>query len=209
MLVGEGQDRLDGEENAWRKILELDHMYVCRNAKADFNKSSSQYILPIFNTNIFITPRDRKIWGNSSIADLLLNKLAHYSILSALWYLIHSKAIPLSGNLINPRDIAGGLIFGEGSHMLPLDTLAQQYDNDIEGFIQRAVTFGGEQLNYGDASIRLFPFPRVPVVLIMWSSDEEFLSRADILFDSTCSQHLPADVIWSTAMMSILAMVDN
>ena len=114
-----------------------------------------------------------------------------------------------SGDLTNPRDMAGGLIFEKGSHKLPPDDLVQEYDNDVEGFIQRAVTFGGEQLNYGDASAGLFPFPKAPVILIMWRSDEEFPSDADMLFDSTCSQHLPADMIWSTAMVSILVMLNS
>ena len=209
MFIGEGQDWLGGEEKAWQRLLELDPMNVCFRAKADFNKSSSQYVLPLFNTPIFILPTGRKIWGDSSLADLLLNKLAHYSRLSVLWYLIQSKDIPLSGNLIRPREINGGLIFEKGSHMLPLGNLVQKYDNNVEGFIQRAATCGGEQLNYGDASVRLFPFPRVPVVLLIWSSDDEFPSHTDILFDSTCPQHLPADIIWSTAMMSILAMVNT
>ena len=209
MLVGEGQDRLDGEDRAWQKLLELDRINVCCNAKADFDKSSSQYVLPLFNTHIFISPRDRRIWGDSSLAGILLNELAHYSRLSALWYLIQSKDIPLSGNLIKPREINGGLIFEKGSHILPLDKLGQKYGNDVKGFIRRAITFGGEQLDYGDASVRLFPFPKVPVVLLIWGNDEEFPSRTDILFDSTCSQHLPTDIIWSTAMMSILVMVSS
>ncbi|MFC2069115.1 DUF3786 domain-containing protein [Chloroflexota bacterium] len=209
MLIGEEQNWLDGEEKAWQELLKLDHKVVCHNAKADFDDSSNQYVLPILNTHIFIVPRDRRIWGNSLLADLLLNKLTQYSRLSILWYLIQSKDIPLSGNLINPREIDGGLIFEKGSHMLPLDNLVQQYDNNVEGFIQRAVTLGGEHLNYGNASVRLFSFPRIPVVFVIWGSDEEFLGHTDILFDSTCSQHLPADIIWSIAMMSILVMIET
>ena len=168
MLIGEGHDWLDGEERAWQILLKLDHITVCRNAKADFDESSSQYILPLFNTSIFVSPRERRIWGDSSLADLLLNKLAHYSRLSALWYMIQSKDIPLSGSLIKPREINGGLIFEKGSHVIPLDNLVQMYDNNVKGFVQRALKFGGEQLNYGDASVRLFPFPRVPVVFLIW-----------------------------------------
>jgi len=208
MLIGEGQDWPDGEEQAWQKLLRLDYVNVCRNAKADFDELSGHYVLPLFNTSIFVSPGERRIWGDSSLADLLLNKLAHYSRLSTLWYLIQSKDIPLSDSLIKPREMNGGLIFEKGSHMLPLDRLVQKYGNNTGRFVQRGTTFGGEQLDYGDASIRLFPFPRVPVIFLIWGSDEVFPSHADILFDSTCSQHLPTDIIWSTAIMSILAMVD-
>jgi hypothetical protein len=59
----------------------------------------------------------------------------------------------------------------------------------------------------GDASIKLFPLPRIPVVLTLWLEDEEFPAGADLFFDSTCDLQLPTDIIWSIAMMSILIML--
>lgn len=207
MFIGEGQDRVDGEEQAWQRLSQLVHRNVSRNAKADFDGLSGHYVLPLFNAKIFISPVDRKMWGDSEVADLLLDKLSHYSRLSVLWYLIQAKDTPLSGELINPRQVDGGLIFALGSHVLPLDGIVERYGNDIEAFVRKGATFGGEQMNYGDASIRLFPFPRVPVVLLIWKDDGEFPASADILFDSTCSQHLPTGIIWATAMMSVLVLL--
>jgi hypothetical protein len=69
------------------------------------------------------------------------------------------------------------------------------------------VELGAQQMEYGDACLRLFPFPRVPVTMILWRADEEFPARADMFFDATCEQHLPTDVIWSTAMTSVLIML--
>ena len=207
MLIGEGQDWLGGEEQAWQMLSQSAFIDICRDAKVDFGESSGHYVLAMFNTKILISPESRKIWGDSRAADLLLNKLPHYSRLSALRYLIEAKNIPLSGNLVNPREVNGGMIFSQGSHMLPLDKIIEKYKDNVKAFVRRGITLGGEQLGYGDASVRLFPFPRVPVVILIWKQDEEFPARADILFDSTCSQHLPTDIIWSTAMMSILVLL--
>ena len=207
MLIGEGQDWLGGEEQAWQMLSQSAFIDVCRDAKADFDESSGHYALVMFNSKILISPGNRKIWGDSRAADLLLNKLPHYSRLSALRYLIEAKNIPLSGNLVNPREVNGGLIFSQGSHMLPLDKIVEKYKGNVKAFVQRGITLGGEQSDYGDASVRLFPFPRVPAVILIWKQDKEFPARADILFDSTCSQHLPTDIIWSTAMMSILVLL--
>ncbi len=93
------------------------------------------------------------------------------------------------------------------SHLLPLNKLAEKYDGDVDGFLERGVMIGAKQMNYGDSALKLSPFPRVPIVIILWEGDEEFPARADILFDSTCSVHLPTDIIWSTAMMTILVML--
>lgn len=35
--------------------------------------------------------------------------------------------------------------------------------------------------------------PRVPVVVSWWNADEEFPARAEMLFDTTASHHLPTD----------------
>ena len=45
------------------------------------------------------------------------------------------------------------------------------------------------------------------MTLILWAPDEEFPARADMFFDATCEQHLPMDVIWSTAMTTALIML--
>jgi len=207
MLIGEGQDWLNGLKHAWEILTSLDSELVCRKAKVEFDELASNYILPLFNEKVYISLKKRCVWANSKVADFVLNELSHYSLLATLWYLIQAKDIPLSGSLVSPREVNGGLIFTQGSHMLPLHKLVAKYGNDVERLVKTGIPLGGEQLNYGDASVKLFPFPRVPVVLLMWQRDEEFPARADILFDSSCSQHLPADIIWATAMMSILVML--
>lgn len=207
MLIGEGQDWLEGLQRAWEILSSISYEGIRHKSQAEFDKLAEHYILTLFNEKIYISPKKRLIWGGSKLANFILRELPHYSKVSILWYLIQSKDIPPSGNLISPREVDGGLIFTQGSHMLPLDKLIEKYANDTESFIKRGILLGGEYLNYGDASVKLFPFPRVPVTLLLWKHDEEFPARADILFDSTCSEHLPTDIIWSTAMMTILVML--
>jgi len=207
MFVGEGQDWLDGEERAWNILAEFDPADVSRSAKAVYDKASERYILPIFNTDISVSPKDKKLLGYSPTANFMLNNLSHYSRLSALWYLIQVKDIPLSGKLVNPGNMSEGQIFFKGSHELPLDKITEKYEGDIQGFLRRGTELGGVPFHYGDASLKLFPFPKIPVVLLLWKSDTEFFARADLLFDSTCSIHLPIDIIWSTAMMTIMIML--
>ncbi len=77
------------------------------------------------------------------------------------------------------------------------------------GFIERGLRFGAEIVQYGDAAVRLFPLPRVPVTIILWLEDEEFPARANLLFDSTVDYQISlSDIVWSIAMMSTLVMID-
>ena len=198
----------EGEEQAWQRLAELSRTVVCRNAGAGYDAASGSYILPLFNTEIYVSPKDRSIRGSSGVADILLNGLSQFSRLASMNYLSGAVDIPLSGSLIHPRELSGGeLFFTRGEHILPLDRMAARYGRDLDVFVRKGLALGGKNLDYGDASIGLLPFPRVLVVLIMWKEDDEFPARADLLFDSTCSRHLSTDMLWATAMMTILLLL--
>ena len=205
---GERQEWPEGEEQAWQGLADLSRTVVCRNAKAGYDETSGSYILPVFKTEIYVSPADRTIRGSSVVAYTLLNELSQFSRLASLNYLSGAEDIPLSGSLIHPRELSGGeLFFTRGEHVLPLDRMVARYGRDLDDFVRSGIALGGRQLDYGDVSIELFPFPRVPVVLIMWQEDNEFPARADLLFDSMCSRHLSTDILWATAMMTILLLL--
>ena len=196
-----------GEDKAWEILKGLDPEVVCRNAVAAFDSSSGLFRLRSFDMEISIDPVKKVIQSDAAEGGLLLDKLGYFSRLSILWYLTGAKDITLSGRLLQPANLKGGQIFFRGTHVLPLDSLAARYSGDVPGFIKRGKQLGGRMLEYGDASIVLSPLPRIPVVIILWREDEEFPARADLLFDSTCELHLALDVLWSTAMKSILIML--
>ncbi len=196
-----------GEEKAWEILRGLDPAEVCRNAQAAYLEGPGLYVLKSFGMDISADPANRNYHCDAPGADLLLKRLGYFSHLSIIWYLVGAKDIGLSEKLLQPSNLKGGQAFFRGSHVLPLDRLAERYARDVEGFLQKGKTLGGIRASFGDAAVRLFPFPRVPVLLILWREDEEFPARVDILFDSSCEHHLALDVLWSVAMMSVLIMM--
>lgn len=196
-----------GEDKAWNILKDLDPAEVCRNAMVVFDASSGLYLMKSFGMDICIDPLKQQIHSDAPGGDLLLERLGYFSRLSILWYITSVRDIPLSENLVQPVNLRGGQIFFRGTHVLPVDKLATKYGNDKESFLKRGKTLGGEQINYGDAAVKLFPFPRIPVVIILWTEDEEFPPRVDLLFDSSCEFHLALDILWSTAMKTLLIMM--
>jgi Domain of unknown function (DUF3786) len=192
------------KDNVWQELAVNDPGDVCRRAAVNYNRDGGYYSLLSFGADFHIFPKERNISAGSPRAAALLNYTEHFFGPSLVWYLVSAKDIPPSGRLINPIHIKGGQIFSRGTHVLPLDRLARRYDGDIEGFLSRGMEFGGEPLKLGDTAIRLKPFPRVPAVITLWRSDDEFPARADIFLDSTCDIQVPADVIWSAASVSLL-----
>jgi hypothetical protein len=200
------ENKNPGSDKAWELLATLDPAAVCRTAAVSYDGASGAYTVRSFGMNVVVSLQQRTIADSSAGSDALLRKLAYFFELSVLWYLVSAKDLVCTYQLVNLQDIKGGEIFTKGSHVLPLDRIAMKYGKDREGFLKRGLELGGKAMNIGDASVNLHPFPRIPAVLVLWLEDEEFPARADLLFDSTCGLQVPVDILWSIAMMTVLAM---
>jgi len=198
---------LSGDQLAWAMVVEKEPSVICKQADVQYDFVAHKFIMRCFAQEILVDAGSYTITSHSPLGETLLHGLGHFFDLAALWYLGKAKNIPPSGRMISPASISGGEIFQKGTHVLPLDQIAARYGSDFKGFYKRGVELGGQHMEYGDACLRFFPFPRVPVTMILWGADDEFPARADMFFDATCEQHLPPDVIWSTAMTSVLIML--
>jgi hypothetical protein len=196
-----------GEEKAWDLLSSMSPEAVCRAAAVTFDASSESYSIRSFGMDFHVSLRNRTISSDAPGSRVLLQKLAYFFRLSVLWYLVHAKDIGCTERLVKLETMKGGDIFTKGSHVLPLDAVSRKYGNDRDAFLNKGMQLGGKSGSLGDASLKLHPLPRVPVVLILWLQNEEFPARADVLFDSTCQMQMPADIIWSVAMVSVLVMV--
>lgn len=198
---------LSGDQLAWAMVAEREPGIICQQADVRHDFVANKFVMRSFGQEVVIDVTNYTITSFSPLGEQLLHGLGYFFDLACLWYLGKAKNKPLSGKLVSPSSLSGGEIFQKGAHVLPLDKMASRYGDDLEGFYRRGEELGGQKLGHGDASLLLHPFPRVPVTLIMWKADEEFPARADMFFDVTCEQHLPTDVIWSTAMTTVLAML--
>jgi len=196
-----------GEEKAWEALRTIDPDDVCARTGAIYDSILGLYRFTSFGKDFSLSPRDRKIYSDAPESDTLLQKLGFFFNFSIVCSFYNAKDVPLAGKLINPVNMKSGQLFFRGSHVLPLDKVSERYGGNRDGFLQRGRALGGVGLEYGDAAGKLFPLPRVPVVLILWLADEEFPARADILFDSSAEIQLPIDVIWSISMLSLLVML--
>lgn len=196
-----------GVEKAWEILRSLEPSVVCRNSNVSFDEANNYYSVRSFCCEFSVDPYHKTIQSINNTGEDIIRKHGYFFIHSCLWYLIHGKDIPLSGRLVKPANLQGGDLFFRGSHTLPLENLAQKYGEDASSFFQKGRELSAEAATYGDASIRLFPLPKIPVTLILWLKDEEFPARTDLLFDSTADLHLPLDMLWSLAMLSILVMM--
>jgi hypothetical protein len=192
-----------GENKAWELLAASDPAGVCARAGVDFNPGDGAYRVPSFGREFTVDPAERLILGREPGGEVFLTRYVSLFRLSLLWYLLKATAARPSGKLVKPAGLPGGDIFLKGSHVLPLDALAVKYATQPEAFLAAGAALGGTPAAYGNAAVVLSPLPKVPATVLLWTADDEFPARADLLFDATCSQHLPVDILWSVAMMSI------
>ncbi|MBA4386390.1 MAG: hypothetical protein C0404_00310 [Verrucomicrobia bacterium] len=195
-----------GEDKAWADLALLDPVDVCGRALAVFDRLDGAYVIDVFGRPVAVAPKQRTISGTFPGWELILKKLGYFSRLSILHYLIGARSAPLSGRLVKPEDLKAGPIYFTGSHVLPLEALAARYGRNVEEFVEQGLRLGGQRRSHGDAAVELRAFPRLPVTIILWREDEEFPARASLLFDASCEQHVPADILWSIAMLSVNVM---
>ena len=205
-IGGEGDVKAykKGQDQAWRRMADLDPGEVCGRIAATYQEESNQYQFQFFGHDIFVSIDDREIYGYTPEAELLLQRLKSYSTLPVLYYLLEGRDTPPSDNYLKPKDLLPGSLHANERHVLPLNDVARKYGRDVEAFLEKGRQFGGEKFTYGDASLRLRPFPNIPAVIILWEADDEFPARVDVLMDANCKSQLPQDVIWMVAKICLL-----
>jgi len=201
-----------GEERAWQELCGLPQAQVCKEAGVSYDQKRAAYVLHSFGMDFLVNPCKMLIScvEDSPRASLFLNKLQALFTMAVLWYMSSAKDIPLTGRLVRPIDLKGGHRFSTGTHLLPLDAIVDKYSTNREGFLNRALQYGGTEIKgYGDAYVRLYPLPRVPVDMILWLRDEEFPPKVDLLLDPTCEIHLRlSDVLWAVCMLCCVVMLE-
>ncbi len=195
---------LNGNVHTWEEFSRLNSVEVSTRSGVPYDTNLNLFTLRSFGHDIFISLNRREVFSDSKEGEFLLGLKEFFFDLCVLWYLISTSKTPLSGELIKPANLPGGQIFIQGTHVLPMDAIAQKFNNRKQEFLGAGSQFGGVETELGDVGLELHPFPRVPVYLVLWFGDEDFPPQGQLLLDSSCSNHLSTDVIWAMTMVCCL-----
>jgi hypothetical protein len=120
-----------------------------------------------------------------------------------LHYLATAKGTPLKGEPITYRDVPDGMGYYDVFQKRAIRPWLNRFAVQPEGFIKGGEALGGKPGEFGDASIRVMAFERVPVTLVLWRGDEEFPAEGGVLFDASVVDYLSAYAI--TELCEVIA----
>jgi hypothetical protein len=189
-------------DGLWQQLLELDRQKTAQRAKCRYLPNPERYIVPLLNSEYIVNLPEKKV--------LLAERSSEAGFteeLCILTYLINSKDLPVANKLSASEALPEGQFFFRGPHKLSTEKLEEVFGRCPERLYEVTDEFGAKRREFGDASIELYVLPRVPLIIVIWQGDEEFGSRASILFDETAATQLPLDALWAAVNLAIKALV--
>ncbi|MGO8878847.1 MAG: DUF3786 domain-containing protein [Desulfomonilaceae bacterium] len=101
------------------------------------------------------------------------------------------SAVKVMNQWIDPRSLQFGAILGAHFAKSTMELLDAFFSAGRDSVIARALKWGGRPNDFGDTGFTFYLFPRLPVALIHWNSDEEFPAYSKILYDVSASNYMP------------------
>lgn len=135
-------------------------------------------------------------WNDSS--DPLL------TLVTVLYLKNVQQVYPMGQDIVSAKELKEGHFF-TGPHVFRTDPLLNRFGQDLEGFQKVCLALGAKPVEMADAAFQLMPFPRLPLYFLLWTGDEEFKPRLQVLFDRAIESILPADAIWALVNRVVMA----
>jgi len=191
-------------EGLWEQLEILDRAETARRAKCQYLTNPQRYVVSLLNKEFVVNLSDRSI--HSAQLDSPPHPADFMEQLCLLAYLINAQDLPLADKLCNAETLPGGQFFFRGLHSLPTKILQNAFGDHPELLHRISPHFGAQRCEFGDASVRLYVLPRVPLTIVIWGRSEEFDARASVLFDKSAAGQMPLDALLAAVNLAVHAL---
>ncbi len=177
---------------ACEQLAETDIEEQCHRSDTQFEATDSKPVITLeyLNRSYQIVLPRVTISAVSSKEDVSLKDK-----LLMIHYLTLAKGTPLTAKLIAYKELPGGINYFPTFSKRAIKPILERFGNEPDLLIDVARNLGGYKANYGDVSVTINAFRRVPITLVLWRGDEEFPPEGNILFDRSVSDYLSTEDI--------------
>lgn len=192
--------RIAGEQ---LKKANLHRLAKLSGARIDLNQDQVELCLPFFgNSHVVEVGSDVDVKMEQSETEIPLPEkilICHY--------LLNASSEPASGELITFRQVTDGHFYFDAFQRRARDPFLATFGSNPDVFRTCGEILGGKPVGTGDVGMAFEVFPRIDIQLILWQGDDEFPPEANILFDSSIGQRLPAEDIAVAAGMLVYRLM--
>jgi hypothetical protein len=166
---------------AWAKLAEKDLMAQAKLAGATIE--SGKVKLVTFNRECIIDPMCHRITMDG-------REVKELGAILILHYLTNAISMEPTGKAISYRQLPGGGVFYPAFKSRVIEYIGATFHEQPNHLIGAAKLLGGKKLALGDASMLVPVFPKLPLTVIVWKSDDEVRGTANVLFDESASKFM-------------------
>lgn len=111
-----------------------------------------------------------------------------------LTYLVTADGTTPSSRWVSFREIPDGMFYAQAFRGHAEDQLVSELDGAVDSFSKGAERTGGTLLEeLGDAAYSFQVLPRISMAIVFWMGDDEFASRASVLFEDTACHYMSTE----------------
>lgn len=198
----------------WERGLDLSYKFACEklaeisDIPEQCRRSGARYIgrneivIDYLNQPYHIMlPECRILLENSDRETPLKDQIL------ILHYFTGAKGTPAVGKSIAYKQLPGGISYFPAFSQRAIGPLVRNFGKSPELLRKTAAKLGGCDADYGDVSVTINAFDRVPLTFVLWKGDEELAPNGNILFDANVSDYLSTEdvtvlsetVVWKLA----------
>jgi len=178
---------------ACEQLVKIDDIeQQCRKSGAQYRviDSKKAIIIQYLNQSYLITLPSIEI----SLVDSTEKVPVRGKVL-ILHYFTSAKGTPAANRLITFRELPEGSVYSPTFSKRTIQPLLQYFGKDPYLLVDASEKLGGHKADYGDTAVTINAFSRVPITIILWRGDDEFVPQGSIVFDATISDYLPTEDI--------------
>lgn len=195
----EGKDRIAQAHQAWQESM----LRRIEQVRSDIRQRSLHNLAQVTGAELKGETLRFSYWGRQvslSWPDLNAVYLDDGETCSVfdqgmlLYYLNTADGSEFADRWISFRELPDGAFYNQAFQGYSGDPIAQRFDEDLDSFHAAARTLQGFQLPALAPAAYIFtPLPRIRLALALWPGDEDFPSRASVLFDASASHYMTTD----------------
>jgi len=171
-------------------IDDVNQLCLRTDAHVETVAGQTAIILDYLNESYRVTLPDINISAVNSTQEVPLRDR-----ILILHYLTQAKGTPLTDKLIAYKELPEGVSYFRTYYVRAIKPLVNHFGDQPQRLLDIAPRLGGTKAEYGDISVTIPGFSRVPITIVLWQGDDEFSPEGNVLFNSTICDYLTVEDI--------------